>query len=260
MIDLQKYQAFVFDLDGVVWLHDDPIPGAAQTIETIRQLDKPVRFLTNNAGQHRSYYVGKLERAGIPADLDEVVSSGFATAQYIAQQHGPCPVHVMGMPGLEREIEEAGHSLVNEGARFVVCGFDRGFTWEKLNTAFRNIDRDGARFIACNDDPRYPTPEGNQPGTGANIAALAYATGQQPEMVIGKPHQPILDVLLSTLGSPPEACLMTGDKVVQDIGVGQLAGMDTAFVLSGSDCEADIQKHGITPTYVLQSIADFLPK
>ena len=252
---MSGYSAFIFDLDGVVWLGSEPIPGVAESLNRLRHSGAALRFVTNNASKHHSHYCEKLKSFGIEAETEEVISSGYAAAKTLAKRYPGGSVHVMGTPELALEVEEVGLKLVSHDADVVLVGYDQELTWNKLDIAFQNVQRDGADYIACNQDRRYIDSTGFHPGTGATVAALSCALGKEPDLVIGKPNKAIIDVLLDTLSVPVEHCLFVGDKLETDIQAGIQAGMKTAFVLSGDGKESDIAKYSIEPDHILGSAA-----
>ncbi len=256
-MDINSYKGFAFDLDGVLWRGTDVISGAPEAIKKVRNLGGKITFVTNNASQNRLSHQRKLISMGIEADLTEVVTSGFAAAKYLATKHTPGEIYVMGTEDLQVEMAEAGHTLVSKDADYVVVGFDKSFNYTKLDIAYQNICN-GALFVACNENPTYPAEDGFHPGVGASVEALAYAVGKRPDIIIGKPHTPIMDITLDTLGLPAKECLFVSDLLRMDIKGAQDRGFDTALVLSGIDKEEDIQKTGITPTYVINSVADLV--
>lgn len=253
---IHTYDAYLFDLDGVVWLGTEPIPGVAEAINSLKAARKNIRFITNNAGQHRSVQCEKLVRMGVHAEAAEVITSGYATAQVIKRTFGATSVHVMGTDDLRREMTDAGHQIVDEKPSVVVVGFDREFSWQKLDTAFNAIHYHGSRFIACNEDRTYPEHVRQRPGTGTMVAALAHCVGFPPEMVVGKPHRPIMEIALESLGLSAERCLMTGDKIETDILAAHEMGMATAFALSGVGKRSDLESSPCIPTFVLSSAAE----
>jgi HAD superfamily hydrolase (TIGR01450 family) len=252
---LKNYKAYIFDLDGVIWLGQYPIPGVAEAVNGLKANGAQIRFLSNNACEHRDYQHNKLAAQGIKAELGEVFTAGSATALYLKQKFGPSKVHVLGTSDLEREMSDAGHTVVERNAQVVVTGLDKEFNWEKLDTALQNISIDGARYIVCNADPNYPEKGLVRPGGGAPAAALTCCTGREPEIVVGKPNPEIFRLVHSSLDCPVEECLMVGDKIQTDIIGAKQIGMDTALVLSGIGTEKDIEETGVEPTYVLESVA-----
>ena len=56
---------WVLDLDGVVWLADEPIPGSAGAIRALLDRGDDVVFVSNNSSMTVADYLEKLHRHGI---------------------------------------------------------------------------------------------------------------------------------------------------------------------------------------------------
>ncbi len=227
----------VFDMDGVLWTMDEPITGAAEAVARCRSAGCAVFFLTNNSSRTRDSYVQKLARFGIAASRDEVVTSAQATAAILAAERPSGRVVMVGEDGLRDELTAAGLRVVpyREGEKvdYVVVGWDRGLTYEKLAQAHGAVVRGGATFIATNRDVTYPDAGGRTlPGGGSIVAAVAASTGVEPR-TIGKPEPYTLQWILDRTGSAPEQCLVVGDRLDTDVALGRRLRAWTALVLTG---------------------------
>ena len=213
---------FALDLDGVVWLVDQPIPGAADAVARLRASGDDVVFVTNNSSQPVAEVESKLARHGIPATGD-VITSAMAVVTLIEPGE---TVLVCAGPGVVEALEAGGARPVRDGdADAVVVGFHRDFDYERLRIAARAVRR-GARLLATNADSSYPTPDGPIPGGGAILAAVATATGAEA-VVAGKPHAPMADLVRSRLGPTG---VMVGDRADTD---GQFALVHTGVTPAG---------------------------
>lgn len=248
--------AYILDLDGVVYHGKTVIPGAVESIGRLRDKGSRVIFLTNNATRTREAIAQRLEDMGISCSAGDVISSAYAASVYIKEQYGPSKIYPVGEQGLVDELERAGHLISgqNQKADFVVAGLDRQFTYEKLTQAL-DLLNNGAGFIATNTDAMLPTEHGFLPGAGSMVAAIEAASGKEP-FVIGKPEQPIMDVLLREYGLDCNECTVVGDRLETDILAGERAGMQTVLVLTGASGIEDIESSGIKPDTILDSIAD----
>jgi len=223
---------WVLDLDGVVWLGDEPIPGAADGVARLRARGERVLFATNNSYARLSDQEAKLERLGIPAHGD-VLTSAVAAARLVEPGERAL---VAGGPGIVEALEAGGATPVRDGdADAVVVGFHREFDYERMRVAVRAIQR-GARLIATNDDATYPTPDGPIPGGGAIVAAIAYAGGVRP-VVAGKPHAPMADLVRAVGG---DAGTVVGDRPETDGAFARTLGYAFALVLTGVTHEDDL--------------------
>lgn len=236
---------WLLDLDGVVWLGDRPLEGAAAAVAELREHGHQVVFATNNSATVVADLEAKLAGFGIPA-VGDVVSSAMAAATLVEPGERAL---VCGGPGLVEAVEARGAVAIDateaatagravvEATDAVLVGFDRRFDYERMRVAFQAI-RAGARFVASNDDPTYPTSDGPIPGGGSMVASIAYATGVEPT-IAGKPHGPMAD-LIKSRARPGEPGIMVGDRPSTDGAFAKTLGYPFALVLSGVTSTADI--------------------
>jgi HAD superfamily hydrolase (TIGR01450 family) len=241
--------AWVLDLDGVVWLAEQPIDGAAAAVERLRARGDRVLFATNNSWARLEDQEAKLERMGIPAAGD-VVTSAMAAATLVEAGER---VLVCGGPGVVQAVAARGAAPVADGdAAAVIVGFHRDFDYERLRIAATAVRR-GARLVATNDDATYPTPDGLIPGGGALVAAVAYAAGVPP-VVAGKPHRPMADLIRALAGGEGT---VVGDRPETDGAFAAALGYRFALVLTGVTGEADLPVEP-APDVVAASLADLV--
>ena len=252
---------YVFDMDGVLWCMDEPLPAAAATIERLKARGDLVRYLTNNSSRSRADYVRKLASFGIDAAVSDVMTSAFATAQLLhAEGRSGASAYVIGEDGLRRELEAVGIHVLDsaaEKADLVVVGWDRGFTYAKLAAAHRLIVG-GARFIATNRDATYPDAGGRTlPGGGSLVAAVETCTGVHPRTV-GKPEPTSLKMLLDAAGMPPSSCVVVGDRLDTDIAVAKRSACRSVLVTTGVARREDAESlpPGQQPDLVIDSLSE----
>lgn len=235
-------RTFVFDLDGVIYRGEQPLPGASDTILALRHLGHQVYFFTNNSSKSRPFYQEKLQRMGIPADIEHIMTAGYATALYLVENGARgASVFAIGEFGLLGELEAVGMNLTDdEPVDYVVVGIDRQFNYSTLVKAQRAILA-GAKFIATNPDTTYPLEAGRVvPGNGALVAAIRAATGVDPIM-IGKPETAALHEILELARANPADTIVVGDRLDTDIQAGNRIGATTILVLTGIANAADIE-------------------
>lgn len=223
---------WAFDLDGVVWLAGEAIPGVAETIAGLRRDGASVCFATNFSYSPVAEAEQKLARIGIDG-RGLVITSAMAAAQLVEPNETAL---LCGGPGIEEALLARGVTVVREGeADVVVVGYDPLFDYAKLTRATAAI-RAGARFVATNEDPTFPTPQGLLPGGGSLVAAVAYASGVQP-VVAGKPHQPFADLVTARFG--PDG-IMVGDQPLTDGRLAVRLGYRFGLVLTGVTKQVDL--------------------
>lgn len=256
----QLYRAYIFDLDGTVYLGDALLPRAGETIQTLRGLGRRTVFLSNNPTHTREDYARKLTRLGLPTPPEDVINSSLVMADFLRRHMPGARLFVIGERPLETVLCEAGFELTSNPAQIdaVIASFDRTFVYAKLQTAFDAI-RAGARFFATNGDRYCPVPGGGEPDAAAIIAAVEACTATKIEAIVGKPSRHMAEAVLSLLDLPPEACVMTGDRLETDVLMGLDAGMSAALTLTGATTIEQVKSSPIQPTYVLSNLADLLP-
>lgn len=229
------------DLDGVVWLAHQPIPGSVEAIRRLREAGTRVIFVTNNSFSTYEQQVAALEKIGIPARGD-VISSAMSAVTAV-QPHWR--VLLCGGDGLEQELSQHGCEVVvafrDRAAPgpfdAVVVGFHREFDFAVLTDALSAV-RAGALLVGSNDDSTYPTPNGPIPGGGAILASIAKASGHTP-VVTGKPHAPMASLVTAMCPDVDIAdIVMVGDRLDTDGEFARTIGCRFALVLSGVTIEA----------------------
>ena len=237
---LSNITHLIIDMDGVLYLGDQPMPRLGEFFAFLRQRPIPFILATNNSTRSPQEYVNKLKRMGVTVSADEILVSGQATARYLARQYPRgTRVHVFGMPALREAMTDEGFVLVDKDVELVVASMDREVNFEKLRQATLLI-RSGARFIATNLDPTNPSEEGLIPGTGAMIVALEAASGVKAT-AIGKPEPTMYQLAMEMMGARPETTAALGDRADTDILGGKRAGLTTICVLSGSSDRAEAE-------------------
>jgi HAD superfamily hydrolase (TIGR01450 family) len=236
----EEAQRFLIDLDGVVVLDEQPIAGAGEAIEELRSAGKELRFVTNNASRPPAAVAAMLEQAGLHAATEEVVTSAMAAASLLAERYPPgSPVLVVGGEGVRAALSDSGLRPVDRVAEqpvAVLQGFAPEVDWSMLAEAAVAL-RAGAAWIATNTDRTLPSPRGPLPGNGSLVAALATATGLQPESV-GKPDLALYDAAL--YGADRDGVLAIGDRLDTDIAGARATGIRSMLVLTGVSTAADL--------------------
>jgi len=250
------YEAVILDLDGTVYRGDQLVEGADRSVRLLRESGIDVLFLTNKTIARRTDYSEKLTRLGVPTTPEDVINSGWVTAQYVRTHYPDREAFVIGEPPLIEELRAAGiETTTTSPGESLVVSMDREFTYEQLDLALRTL-RDGGPFLATNPDRTCPTEDGAIPDAAGMIGAVEGVTGRSVDEVLGKPSATMMETAIEELGVAPADCLVVGDRIETDIAMGERAGMTTALVLSGVTDRDGIGRAAVTPDYVLESLAD----
>ncbi|HEX2922760.1 MAG TPA: HAD-IIA family hydrolase [Chloroflexota bacterium] len=257
-----RFDHFLFDLDGCLYLRDHVIPAAPPTLAELRRRGKRVLFVTNDPRSLRGDYAERLHDMGIEAQTDEILSCGWATAQYLRQHHvlQEKSVYVVGSEGLKDEMRSVGLQIVDGRdamhADFVVVGGHGDFNYTEMMLACFAVGN-GAHFYTTNRDATFPTPDGVVPATGAVLAGIEVASGQTA-VSIGKPEPGMIEVARSLLG--PGKMIMVGDRLDSDIAGGLRAGIGTALVLTGVTTRQEGEESEWRPDYILEDVSGLRPR
>jgi HAD superfamily hydrolase (TIGR01458 family) len=244
--------AVLLDLDGVLYVGDDPIAGAQDAVAELRDRGLRLRFVTNTTAHPRAETIDKLRRLGFPVDDDEVVTpAALAVAHCRARGHR----HVALVMAEPVKADFAGLEQVEAGADAVIVGdLGAAFGYEPLNRAFRLI-MDGAELVALQKNRFWMTPDGLSLDAGPFVAALEYATGREAH-VVGKPAPEFFASVLRGVGVAAADAVMVGDDVESDIGGALGAGLAAILVRTGKYRPERLRAAGVTPTAIADSIRD----
>jgi glycerol 3-phosphatase-2 len=226
------YDLAMLDLDGVVYVGKEPVPGAPGHVRAAREAGLRVAFITNNAARPPAEVAAHLRELGVEAAADDVVTSAQAAARVLEERLGAgARVVVLGAGGLTQAVAAAGLEPVGvrDEAEAIVTGYGPDVPWRDVMRAAVRI-RDGLWWVACNTDLTIPTPYGLAPGHGVQVEMLQRFSGVEP-VVAGKPARPLLDETVRRCGG--DRPLMVGDRLDTDIEGARTAGVDSLLVMTG---------------------------
>lgn len=254
-----SYRGVVLDLDGTVYRGTDPLPGAVAAIDSFRAADRSLLFFSNNPTETRQDYVERLDAMGIAVDIEEVLSAGTVTTDYLAAEHADDDLFLIGSPALREQFEDVGLTLVAdaEAADVLVASWDGEFDYGSLTAGLRALQDDSTVFIGS--DPDRVVPSGGDsliPGSGAIIGAIEATADRAVDRVMGKPSPEAVHAATEALELPPAECILVGDRLDTDIALGERAGMTTVLVLTGITDRAAVEESDFTPDHVVESLAD----
>jgi HAD superfamily hydrolase (TIGR01450 family) len=255
-----RFDAFLVDLDGVVWRGEEAIAGASETVEMLREMGKRVVFVTNNASKSPREYAVKLMRLRIPTDPADVVTSAHAVVESLRslRLHRGDRIHVCAAPGLSQVLRGHGFTPTREiaDAKALVVAWNPRLTFDDIRKA-ADLARGGVPFIGANRDATYPSESGLLPGTGAILAAIETASGRTA-VVVGKPQPGIFRIALHRAAVDPSRALFVGDRPDTDVAGARAAGLPVALVLTGVTGESELGSLSDRPDVILGSLADVL--
>ncbi len=227
---------YLLDMDGTIYLGDHLIEGSALLVENIRRKGGHVIFLTNNSSNEPIGYAKKLQSFGLDVNEEDIFTSGDATIQTIlaiAKNKTP-KVFLLGTSALHQQFERAEIEIVNDSKEepdYVILGFDKTLTYEKIEAAHKHIVN-GVPFYATHPDLVCPMKNGYIPDTGSMIKMFEASTGVKPT-IVGKPESLMAKAVAGKYGLDISTAAMVGDRLTTDIAFANNAGACAILVLSG---------------------------
>ncbi|WGT47599.1 HAD-IIA family hydrolase [Tessaracoccus lacteus] len=261
----ELFDAYVFDMDGTIYLGDHLLPGAARLVHELRRREIPVRFLSNNPTKDPAMYAEKLERLGLPTPVGDIANTIVTTVTWLRRHHPDAVLYPIAEEPLINALVEAGFRLSEDPAKIdiVIASYDRGFDYRKLQIAFDALwFHRGAFLVQTNPDRFCPFPGGRgEPDCAAITAAIEACSGVKCRISFGKPDPIMLEAVMSTLDCPVERAVMVGDRLQTDIAMALDTGMAAAAVLTGETTVEEIaaQPEGRVPDLVLDRIDRLIP-
>ena len=243
-------RAILFDLEGVLYQRDAPLPGAIEAVAELRERGFARRFLTNTTTKPCAAILGRMAAMGFVVEAAELFSPPLAARRDL-EAAGERRIHLAAVPGLAVEFD--GFELVDEGADAVVMGdLGPGYDWDRLNALFAML-ADGARLIALHKNRYWRKESKLILDLGPFVALLEYAAGVEAR-IVGKPARPFFELVLADMGAEPATTIMIGDDIESDIAGAQNAGLRAVQVRTGKFHPADEARADILPDARINSI------
>jgi glycerol 3-phosphatase-2 len=254
-----RYEQFILDLDGCVWVGGEPTPGAVEALDELRAAGKRLAFATNNAYESGEDLVTQLWRIGVRASLRDVVTVGGAMQHFLSETRAGRTAFVIGTPAMVRHVGDAGLKVLNatdlaSRAEVVVVAGTTDLVYDDLRVAVQAVLR-GADLFATARDPTYPQSDGLWPGTGSVLAAVEYATGRTAR-IVGKPEPQLFHTAIDRMGDG--RTLVVGDRVASDLAAAAAAQLDAALVHSDGSDYGDLDGFEPKPVAVAETLAELL--
>lgn len=257
---IDSFDGLLVDLDGVVWIGREMVPGAVETLGELLDDGVEIVFVTNNSVKRPAEYAARLRDIGVPAADDRVLTGGAVTARLAAEGAGPGgTAFVIGAPGFKQTVAATGLEL-REGesgqqADVVLVSGHREFDYAELLTATRAL-QGGASLFGTSRDPTLPMPGGPWPGTGATLAAVETASGKRA-VTGGKPEPHLFEQARELIPDAKRVAIV-GDRIASDIEGGRRAGLTTILVLTGACTRADAEAAASPPDHVIDDLPALL--
>jgi phospholysine phosphohistidine inorganic pyrophosphate phosphatase len=241
----------LLDIDGVLYVGDEPIEGARKAFSELRGMGAGVRLLTNTTSRPRREVLEHLIKLGFEVELEEVLTPAAMAVRH-CRESGYETVAVLVSERLGEDLAELERSAEGQPADAVILGdLGDGFTPEVLNGAFRLL-MDGAELVALQHNRYWRRADGLALDVGAYATALEYATGREA-IVVGKPAREFFMAAMDDMGV--ERAVMVGDDVEADVGGAMAAGLPGVLVRTGK-YRQDALTARVTPTAIVDSIKD----
>ena len=239
---LQDKKLYIFDMDGTIYLGNQVFPFAIRFIKNLRKNGKKVLFFTNNASHSPDFYLEKLTRLGFEPTMDEIMTSGDVTAEFLLRHRAGKSVYLVGTDDLMNNFRQRGINLLTgdeEKADIVITSFDTTLTYKKLDDACRLI-RGGAEYLSTHPDFNCPTETGFIPDSGAIAAFVTASTGKVPTY-FGKHYRETVEMICEATGCTKDEMCIFGDRLYTDIAIGKRHGVTAVLVLSGETQPSDVE-------------------
>ena len=252
--ELRARKGFICDMDGVIYLGNQLLPGVAEFVNWLNENDKRFLFLTNSSERSPKELQQKLQRMGLDIGEEHFYTSALATAAFLKKQAPGCTAFVIGAPGLLNALYDVGVTMNDVDPDYVIVGETASYNYEVITKAVRLV-LNGARLIATNSDLTGPTEFGIAPACRSLVAPIELATGKKAYFM-GKPNPLMMRTGLHLLGVHSEEAAMVGDRMDTDVIAGMESGLATVLVLSGCTSRTDVNDYPYRPTYILNGVGD----
>lgn len=255
---LEKYDYFIFDLDGTIYRGEHLIPNADKAINHLKLLNKKIVFVSNKTtGTAKDYYL-LLKNWGLNVEENEIINSTIVASSYLSHNFNGEVFFAIGEDSFINEIEKSNlrYSTIPEEINIILVTLDRTLNYKKLEIAARALEK-GARFFAANIDDTCPVDEGEVIDAGSTISALQKRTHRKLELHFGKPSEFMFNEIKNRLQFIPSKTLLIGDRLETDIRMGNQFGIDTVLVHTGVKYFPNGSEN-IVPTYQLNSVFDLI--
>jgi HAD superfamily hydrolase (TIGR01458 family) len=246
-----KAAGLLIDIDGTLYVGDEPIPGAVEAIRRLEERGIVRRYLTNTTRRSRREVADRLRGMGFPLEDDELFTAPVAAASWL-RDHRIERVALYLNAAAHEDFDD--FAIDDETPQAVVVGdLGRDWTFDTLNRAFRQL-AGGARLIALQRNRFWRTERGLELDAGPFVALLEYAADVEA-MLVGKPSEQFFDLAVRDMDLALRDVMVVGDDIETDIGGAHTLGVRGVLVRTGKYHDDWLEKSGIVPYAIVDSIA-----
>ncbi|MFD5573425.1 HAD-IIA family hydrolase [Streptomyces cadmiisoli] len=259
---MDSVRAVLIDIDGVLTVSWQPLPGTVEALRRIRDAGLPVALVTNTTSRTRASIAGTLAGAGFPVAAEDILTAPAVTAAHLTAHlpgarcallnHGDIAEDLDGITLVGLDAPDTASDAAVDAV--VVGGAGPEFGYEAMNAAFGHLQR-GARLVTMHRNLYWRTDRGLQLDSGAFLAGLEAAAGTEAE-VTGKPSPAFFEAALAHLGAAAGEAVMVGDDIESDVLAAQRTGITGVLVRTGKYLPRTHEAASGTPDHVIDSFAD----
>jgi HAD superfamily hydrolase (TIGR01458 family) len=246
--------AILLDVDGVLHVSGQPLPGAAEAVRRLRADGHRLRFVTNGTIRSKAELAAGLQAMGIELTVEEVQTTADAAVEALQGRR----VLALVMRALVGDLESL--ELVGDNADAVLIGgaddspeTNLVFSYMNLARAFAELEL-GADLFCLHRNRWWQTERGPLLDSGCYVAGLEYAA-QTQATVLGKPSAAYFDVACRALDAEPSMAWMVGDDIETDVVGAHGVGMRAVLVRTGKFRPDAVEASRIKPDGIVSSIA-----
>ncbi|MEU6372861.1 TIGR01458 family HAD-type hydrolase [Streptomyces sp. NPDC046909] len=255
---MESVRAVLIDIDGVLTVSWEPLPGAVEGLRKIRESGLAVALVTNTTSRTRASIAGSLAKAGFPVAAEDILTAPAVTAAYVAEHFPRARCALLNSGDIEEDLGEVNVLGADDTDSVpdvvIVGGAGPEFGYAALNRAFGHLQR-GARLVAMHRNLYWRTEDGLQLDAGAFLAGLEKAARTEA-VVTGKPSKAFFASALARLGVGADEAVMVGDDIESDVLAAQAAGVTGVLVRTGKYLPETHRDASGTPDHVIDSFAD----
>lgn len=263
---LEKFDGFIFDLDGTIYRGSKPIPSVQKVFDTLNKLGKKYVFVSNRTTLTPEDYKIKLESMGITCEIDQIITSAEVTAKFLAQNYNESSIFVIGEEKFIKFLRSFGLNIVNNKsekelndfyADIILVSLDRNLHYQKILMAQSALLK-GAKFFAANIDFTCPVEDGEILDAGYTISALEKLTNRKLDSHFGKPSKYIFHKIIEKLNVNSKKMILFGDRLETDILMAKENKIKSVLVLSGVRNKTYLTEYLIKPDFIFNTVVDLL--